>query len=223
MTPVLEAEALVLDRVDAGEHHVRLTLLTPAPGLVVAMFRPARGGKSGARAKGQTAGSARPDVFDHAAVLLHSPKAGAAHGSVYFIQEYKVLQRHAGLARSYEALEAAAGLAKLIMRNSVHFESCQEVFKLCRQALGALEAGAPPEVVRFKALFLLARAEGYPAREQWLPTLAAEDRELAQSLLRRPVAETVDLPAESLARVSRLRVGCERWLAEHTDLELGRK
>jgi recombinational DNA repair protein (RecF pathway) len=218
MSRQLEAEALVLHRSPAGEHHLRLTLLSPTLGLLTAMVRESRAsGKKSSRSK--AAVSAQPDVFDHAVVQLSAPAPGAAAGAVYFIGEYQVQRRHSGLGRSYPALAAAAALAALIVRHAVHFESCAPVFALCCQALAALDAGAPPEAVHLKALFLLASAEGYAAREQWLPMLSPEDRDLALAVLNQPVAVAAGLPPAHAARLPRLRQACERWLAEHTDLD----
>lgn len=222
MPRLLEAEGLVLDRKPSGERHLRLSLLTPTLGLVSALVRESRpaGAKSGATSKKRAGAPQRPDIFDLAAVRLEAPEAGGAHPTMYFVAEYKVLRRHAGLGRSYSALEAAAGLAKLITRNAAHFETCAPVFDLCRKALDALEGGAPPEAVRLKALYLLARAEGYAALEQWRPALSEADGELAGTVFNRPVAEVAGLAAGELGRLTKLREAFERWLAEHTDLEV---
>jgi hypothetical protein len=222
MPRLVEAEGLVLDRKPSGERHLRLTLLTPTLGLVSALMRESRpaGAKPGAAAKKRGGAAQRADSFDLAAVRLEAPEAGGAHPQVYFLAEYKVLRRHPGLGRNYAALEAAAGLANLVARNAAHFETCAPVFDLCRKALGALDDGAPPEAVRLKALFLLARAEGYAAREQWLPALGAGDEALARAVLNRPAAEAAALAAGDPGRLARLRQTFERWLTEHTDLEL---
>jgi hypothetical protein len=222
MPRLLEAEGLVLDRKPSGERHLRLTLLTPTLGLVSVLARESRpaGAKAGAASKKRGAAPQRPDIFDLAAVRLQAPQASGAHPHVYFLAEYKVLRRHAGLGRNYAALEAAAGLARLVTRNAAHFETCAPVFDLCRKALDALDGGAPPEAVRLKALYLLARAEGYAAREQWLPALGAENAALANAVLHRPAAEAAALAADDLGRLAKLREAFERWLLEHTDLEL---
>jgi hypothetical protein len=222
MPRLLEAEGLVLDREPSGERHLRLTLLTPTLGLVSALARESRpaGAKPTTASKKRGGAPQRPDIFDHASVRLEAPKAGGAHRHVYFLAEYKVLRRHAGLGRSYAALEAAAGLAKVVARNAAHFETCAPVFDLCRKALDALDGGAPPEAVRLKALFLLARDEGYAAREQWLPALNAADQTLALAVLNRPAAEAAALAVGEAGRLTKLREAFERWLMEHTDLEV---
>jgi len=218
MPRLLEAEGLVLNRTPAGEHHLRLKLLTPAHGLLTALLRESRAKRTGRRSK-TTAPATQPDVFDHAAVMLEPPAPGAAHGSVYFVREYKVVRRHAGLGLRYPALTAASALANLVGRHAAHFETCAPVFALCLQAFAALDEGAPPDAVHLKALFLLARAEGYPAREQWLPMLSDEDRAVALAVLNHPAAAATLLPAADLARLPHLLRACEHWLAEHTDLD----
>jgi hypothetical protein len=222
MPHLLEAEGLVLDREPAGERHLRLAFLTPTLGLLSALVRESRpsGAVPATTTKKRAGAPQRPDIFDHANVRLETREAGTAHRQVYFLAEYKVLRRHAGLGRSYAALAAAAGLAKVVTRNAAHFETCAPVFDLCRKALDALDHGAPPEAVRLKALFLLARAEGYAAREQWLPALNAADQALALAVLTHPAAEAGALAAGETARLAKLRQAFERWLMEHTDLEV---
>lgn len=220
MPRLTEAEGLVLDRKPAGERHVRLRLLTPTLGLIWALVRESRPAGKAASTRKSAAPAQRPDIFDLAALQLQPPEAGAAHPNVYFVAEYNVLRRHAGLGKNYAALTAAAGLASLIAHNAAHFETCAPVFELCRKALEALDQGAPPEAVRLKALFLLARAEGYAAKEQWLPTLPVADAALALAILNKPAAEAAALAADDVTRLPKLRQAFERWLSEHTDVEV---
>jgi recombinational DNA repair protein (RecF pathway) len=220
MPRLTEAEGLVLDRKPAGERHVQLRLLTPTLGLIWALARESRPAGKPAAPRKNSAPAQRPDIFDHAELQLQLPEAGAAHPNVYFIAEYKVLRRHAGLGKNYAALTAAAGLAALIAHNATHFETCAPVFDLCRKALEALDQGAPPEAVRLKALFLLARAEGYAAKEHWLPTLPEADATLARAVLNKPAAEAAALAAGDATRLPKLRHAFERWLAGHTDMEV---
>ncbi|HTB62392.1 MAG TPA: hypothetical protein VK737_02290 [Opitutales bacterium] len=221
MPNLLEAEGLVLDRVPSGERHQRLILLTPSLGIISALARESRpAGATATSAKKRSGAPQRPDIFDHATMRLETPDSGNTHSRVYFLAEYKVLRRHAGLGRSYAALQAASGLAKLVAHNAVHFETCAPVFELCCKALDALDTGAPPEAVRLKALFLLARAEGYAALEQWLPALNVADQELARAVLSRPAAEAAALVAGDTARLPKMRENFERWLVAHTDLEV---
>ncbi len=220
MPRLQEAEGLILDRQPAGERHTKLRVLTPTLGLIWALVRESRPAGKANSVRKSSIPAQRPDIFDHASLQLQAPEAGAAHPNVYFIAEYKVLRRHTGLGKNYAALAAAAGLASLIAHNAAHFETCAPVFDLCRKALEALDQGASPEAVRLKALFLLARAEGYAAKEHWLPTLPEADAALALAILNRPAAEAAALAAGETGRLPKLRLAFERWLAGHTDMEV---
>jgi len=217
----LEAEGLVLDRKQAGENHLRLTLLSPTLGIVLALTRESRpAGATPSSSKKTRSAPQRPDIFDHASVLLEVRDDGDAHSNIYFLREYKIIRRHAGLGRSYAALEAASGIATLVAHNAKHFETCAPVFDLCKKALDALDTGASPEAVRLKTLFILAKAEGYAAQEQWLPGLSAADQTLALAILNHPAAEAAALAADDTSRLPKLRQTFERWLERHTDIEL---
>jgi len=220
MPRYVEAEGLVLDSKPTGERHLRLTLLSPTLGLVTAMVRDSRSSTKPATSKKTKSASSRPDIFDRAAMQLEIPDAGTVHPNFYFLREYKVLHRHTGLGKSYAALEAAAGLSRLVAHNAPHFETCAPVYELCGKALESLENGAPPEAVRLKALFLLASAEGYAAREQWLPELPVTDQAVVITIMNRPASEAANLATDDAARLPKLRTAFERWLDEHTDLEV---
>jgi hypothetical protein len=220
MPRYVEAEGLVLDSKPSGERHMRLTLLSPSLGLVMAMARESRASTNPTSARKSKPAASRPDIFDLAVVRMEIPEAGSLHPNFYFLREYKVVHRHVGLGKSYAALEAAAGLARLVAHNAPHFETCAPVYELCGKALEALEKGAPPEAVRLKALFLLASAEGYAAREQWLPALHVADQAVVMAILNRPTSEATSLTAEAISRLPKLRTVFERWLEQHTDLEV---
>jgi hypothetical protein len=61
------------------------------------------------------------------------------------------------------------------------------------QALEAFETGKLPEVVHFKALYRLAREEGYPVKEQWWTQKNASDRARIVEVLRSPLLELVSI------------------------------
>jgi len=213
----IETDGIILDRELAGERHVRLTVLSPSLGLIIVMARESRpSGTVSSKNKTQRGGGQKPDIFDLASMRIQIPEDSGTHPRVYFLAEYKVLRRHAGLGKKYSALEAAAALSKLITRNAAHFETCAPVFELCAKAFDALDVGANPEAVRLKAAYLLARAEGFPAREQWMAELSKDDQALAKEVINRPANEA-KCDAKLLMR---LRQNLERWLAGHTDLEL---
>jgi hypothetical protein len=104
----------------------------------------------------------------------------------------------------------------VIARNPVSPESRGSVAALFRTALAAFAEAARPDIVHFKSLYRFARDEGYPVKQEWLPGLAAEDREVAGFLLNRPLSEqtaAVDI-------VSRLHRLLEDYLRGNTEILL---
>ncbi len=152
------------------------------------------------------------DLFDETELWLESSN----QGRTWFIKEHRLIQRHDGIGRSYEALRAAAALGKLLGRNPVPDESREEVTALLRTTFSALAAGGRPDIVWLKALYCLLRDEGYPVKQQWWPQLADADRDTAAHLLNQPLAaQTAD--AATVARITRR---LEDWVHAETEIKL---
>jgi hypothetical protein len=152
------------------------------------------------------------DLFDETELWLESSN----QGRTWFIKEHRLIRRHDGIGRSYEALRAAAALGRLLGRNPVPDESREAVVDLLRTTFAALAAGGRPDVVWLKALYCLLRDEGYPVKQQWWPQLADSDRDLAAHLLNQPLAaQTAD--AATVARITRR---LEDWVHAETEIKL---
>ena len=152
------------------------------------------------------------DLFDEVSLRLESSN----QGQTWFVQETRLITRHANLGRSYETLRHASALAALVARNPVHEDGRQQVAALLRQAFASFAAGARPDFVWFKSLYCFARDEGYPVKQQWFPTLPVADREAVATLLNRPLAEQT----ATLAAVARLQKRLEEYLTGHTEILL---
>jgi hypothetical protein len=152
------------------------------------------------------------DLFDETELWLESSN----QGRTWFIKEHRLIHRHDGIGRSYEALTAAAALGKLLGRNPVPDESREAVVDLLRTTFTALAAGGRPDIVWLKALYCLLRDEGYPVKQQWWPQLAEADRDLAAHLLNQPLAAQTADPA-SVARITRR---LEDWVHAETEIKL---
>ncbi len=152
------------------------------------------------------------DLFDEVSLRLESSN----QGQTWFVQETRLVTRHADLGRSYETLRHASALAALVARNPVHEDGRQQVAALLRQAFASFAAGARPDFVWFKSLYCFARDEGYPVKQQWFPTLPVADREAVATLLNRPLAEQT----ATLAVVARLQKRLEEYLTGHTEILL---
>jgi hypothetical protein len=200
----LQTSALILGRQPSGsDNFEQLSAFSEADGLLVCLRRVST-----------KAASAVPplDLFDEAELWLES----STQGRTWFVKEHRHLVRRPGLGRSYEALNAAAQLARLVLRNPVPDESRAAIVALLRQTLSALESGARPDLVWFKALFCFLRDEGYPVKQQWWQQLPAADRDAATPILNQPIAQQ-DPEAPVVARLTQR---LQDWVAGDTEIRL---
>jgi hypothetical protein len=202
--PQLQTTALILGRQPSGsDAFEQLSAFSETDGVLLLLRR--------VSTKPATA-TPPLDLFDEVELWLES----STQGRTWFIKEHRHVTRRPGLGRSYDALTAAAQLARLILRNPVADESRQPIAALLRQSLGALESGARPDLVWLKALFCFLRDEGYPVKQHWWQHLDAADRTLATTLLNQPIAAQAPAPTD----VARLTDRLSAWVASDTELRL---
>jgi hypothetical protein len=197
--------AIVLDRKPAAENFQRLQCLSPEFGVLDCLQRLSR--RAGATS------APLLDLFDEAHVALESRN----EGRTWFVREATPQRRHTALAVSYEALRLACRFATVLTRNPLPEESRAAVCALVQRALEAWETGRRPDVVYFKSLYLLARDEGHPVREEWWQGLPAGDRDTAESVLRQPLSAQTATEAD----VARLTNALETYLQGNADMQIG--
>lgn len=208
--PAHQTEAHLLSLAPHTGDHVVLTCFSPADGLFHALLRPPRGAK--------TDSAPAPDLFDRLALDLRHAK-GASAGGPWFVREHRILARHAGVGRDYPTLAAASRLARLITKNPVPEDSRLAVDALLAQAFAAFaRPGARPDLVFFKSLYCLARDEGLPLKQHWLPSLPPADRTLVASALSLPSDAADAPPPQDLARLTKR---LETYLTTEADLQIG--
>ncbi len=152
------------------------------------------------------------DLFDETELWLESSN----QGRTWFTSEHRLLHRHDGIGRSYDALKAAAALGALLTRNPVPDESRPAVADLLGTSLAALAAGGRPDIIWLKALYCLLRDEGYPVKQQWWPGLTATDRDITAHLLNQPLtAQTADT-----ATVAKITRRLEDWVVAETEIRI---
>jgi len=196
--PTLATEFVVLDRALGSEGWSRLTVFSANDGRLECLQR----------LTSKPSAAAPPlDLFDHVRATLETRN----QGRTWFVREAMPLRRRTGLGASYAALTHACRFARVLARTPIHDDSRAAVAALLDRALDAWETGTRPDAVYFKSLFLLARDEGFPVREEWIRQLAAGDRAAAEALLRHPIAEQTTSEPE----VRRLSGVLEDYLAQH--------
>lgn len=157
------------------------------------------------------------DLFDEVSLVVES----APQGQVWFVKEAQVLARHALIGRNYEALKHASEFAATVAQNDVPEEGRAKVYELLRVAFSAFSTSSRPDVVHFKSLYCFARDEGYPVRQQWFPTLPAEQRLRVDQLLRTPLGELEAAPdSETLRATAELQERLHEYLRAFTELRI---
>lgn len=198
----LHTDAFVLLKRPPAEAFQNITVFSAEQGVLLVLQRVSK--------KSSASSSLLLDLFDEVSLELESRN----QGQTWFVKESRLITRHPTIGRSYATLQLASALAALVARNPVPEESRTEVAALLRQAFSAFASGARPDLVWFKSLYRFARDEGYPIKEQWFPTLPAEDRTVVASLLNRPLAEQ----NAAIETVSRLTDRLVEYLRGHTEI-----
>lgn len=198
----LQTTAFILTRQPSGsDSFEQLTVFAADHGTLPCLRRMA--GKSS---------TAPLDLFDEAELWLESSN----QGRTWFIKEHRLIQRHEGIGRSYEALRVASALGTLLSRNPVPDDSREDVTEQVRTTFAALAAGGRPDIIWLKTLYCLLRDEGYPVKQQWWPQLLEADRDIAAQLLNQPLAgQTADT-----ATVARIARRLEDWVRGETEIKL---
>lgn len=195
-------EALVLQTEPSGESFLKLHLLTIEHGIFLCLKRvPKKSGRTTV-----------PDIFDQAVVELEQSK----QGTLQFVKDYQLIKRRDAIGQSYQSLQDAASLSRLLVRNAAHMPESEALFELTTQALDAFTAGKASEVVLLKALFRLLKDEGYPVRESWWPRLPQKLRQPAKTLLSEPPPVTLGREERDLCR--KIHGNLYDWMRQHTDL-----
>ncbi len=197
----LTTEAFVIEKRPPTDAFQTFGLFSAEHGNLLALQRISKRGASTLSA---------PDLFDEVHAMLESSN----QGRTWFVKDIRIATRRAAIGRSYDALLSASALAAVIGRNQVHEESRENVALLLRTAFDAFATAARPDVVYLKSLYVFARDEGYPVKQEWMPSVPEQERVLAAGIINRPVAEQHP-PAQVVARIRR---SLEDYLASNTEI-----
>jgi DNA repair protein RecO len=183
----IDDEALVLDSHPYGDRHLILSLLTPSVGVLRAVLRGARAGKS------PSAGAAQ------LLSLIHVVAFQTRRAEMATIRQVDLQVSSYPLATDLERSTSAAVVAELLTTFCPQGEPAPRRFRLGVAGLRALLAGtAPATVVAYCQLWLLSLSGVLPPLEE--APLGAEDLEF---LLRSQLVPPSELPAPPSADVIR--------------------
>lgn len=205
LAPHFEIAGIVLDRQDKGESSLLFRIFSPERGLVAAM-----------RKVSATKTSVLPDLFDQCFFEL-APLGGDESSDLFALKDFSVNARMTGIPEDYARFSAAARICSWAERNGRYCDRPAEFYKVITGALQSLNGGANADLVLLKFLYVFCRDEGYAVREDFIPSLEAEDAELLKIALRTPSKEMVSSEAPHFARLLRR---LEAWAAANTDILL---
>ena len=202
-----QTDAHLLARAPHAGDHLVLTCFSAADGVFTALLRAARAPRSGP--------APAPDLFDRLSLSLEHGR-GTPGAGPWFVKEHRLLVRHAAIGADYDRLAGASRLARLVAKNPVPEESRPAVDALLGEAFAAfVRPEARPDLVYFKSLYRLARDEGLPLKQDWIPALPAGDQRLVADALRLPSGSPESPAATDLSRLTRR---LEAYLAGEHDL-----
>jgi hypothetical protein len=199
----LTAEAFVIEKRPPADRFQTFVLFSAEHGNLLALQR---------ISKKAAAQNPVPDLFDEVSASLETSN----QGRTWFVREARITRRRPGIGRGYETLRFASLLAAVVGRNPVHEDSREAVSKLLSTALDSFSETTRPDIVYLKSLYLLARNEGYPVKQEWIPSLRAADRAVAAALLNSPVGQHASAEAE----VARILSSLEGYLGSSTEIIL---
>lgn len=195
-------EGTLLFRAPHGETHLKLELYSAEAGLKVILMRTPS-------ARGKCQGEV-PDLFDEA-IIEAVEKAG---GGAPFLREYRTISRRMEVATSPGGFLAACELAGWLRRNAPHLPDHASAHHTLGQALQAWQRGGAPKTVLLKALYLFAREEGFPVKEDWFPSLGLPFRNTIAQLLR----DSAPKQSHDAEGVAEALASLENWLVKETPL-----
>lgn len=202
-TPEIATHAIALGHEPRGETYIAYRLLSSERGALTGLVR--RSSKANAQPN--------IDLFDEGEFRIEI-KPGSFSG---FIKDAQIQRKRPLLARNYEAFEAAARLAKIILANPAHDENLIEIFELLNKGLDAWETRSNPHATYLKCLYLYCRQEGYPIKEEWAKRLPPAEKSFVAQALNRPLHELAPEAEPLKSAINSL----EHYIRHHTHIRLG--
>ena len=154
----LTTEAFVIEKRPAADAFQAFGLFSAEHGNLLALQRVPRR---------PSASQVALDLFDEVSAMLESSN----QGRTWFVREVRIDHAARGNRQKLRGAAVRVGARAVISRNPVHEESRENVAQLLRTALGAFVHASRPDIVHFKSLYVFARDEGYPVKQEWIPSL----------------------------------------------------
>ena len=200
-SPVQALEGTILDRVETGESHLRISLFSGRNGLRVVLFRLSKKVRS----------QPPPDLFDEVELVTRHSSDGQG---LPFVKDFQILSKRSEIAHNHFRFQVASSLARLFLDNGSHLQDTLRFGTLFIRSLTALQKGLDPTLIWFKTLFEFGRLEGLPVKQDWLANLEQKEKELATFVLITSLAKQDPKKELVLNLIHSLRA----WLNSETEL-----
>ena len=105
--PVQSMEGTILDRVETGESHLRISLFSGQNGLQIVLFR---------RSK-QVRSHPPPDLFDEVEFVTRQSNDGQ---SLPFVNDFQIITKRSEIAHNHLHIQIASSLSRLFLDNGSH-------------------------------------------------------------------------------------------------------
>jgi hypothetical protein len=151
-----------------------------------------------------------PDLFESGE--LNIEKKG--DNKPAFLKEFVPNSRYQGIARKYKALQAASRLTRFYEKNLIHMEFFDAAWELLHTALDSFSSKEQSDTILLKSLYVFARSEGYPVKENWLEKLSLQNKCEISSIIHSPV-DSIDIDPDKITAWIR---NLEIFFQQHTDL-----
>lgn len=200
-SPVQAMEGTILDRVETGESHLRISLFSGRYGLRVVLFRLSK----------KVLSQPPPDLFDEVELVTRQSSDGQG---LPFVKDFQILSKRPEITHNHFRFQVASSLARLFLENGSHLQDTLPFGTLFIRSLTALQKGLDPTLIWLKTLFQFGRLEGFPVKQDWLANLEQKEKELATFVLITSLAKQDPKKELVLNLIHSLRA----WLNSETEL-----
>jgi recombinational DNA repair protein (RecF pathway) len=201
LTVFLNEQGCLLRKAESGESHFLLVFFLRERGLRMTLMR---------KRSRSTQLAHEPDLFDSGDLVIEQK----GESKPAFLKEFTPKLRFTDIARQYTALKAASRLTRFYEKNLFHMEHFETAWELLHTALDSFSKNNQPGITYLKALYVFAKSEGYPVREEWLGNQSPDNRSHINAIMRQPVG-SIELESGQVDHWIR---NLETYFMQSTDL-----
>ena len=166
----------ILDRVETGESHLRISIFSGQNGLRMILFRVSK----------QVRSHPPPDLFDEVEFVTRQSNNGQG---LPFVKDFQIIAKRSEIAHNHLRFQVASSLSRLFLDNGSHLQDTMPFGQLFIRSLTALQNGLDPSSIWLKTLFQFGRLEGLPVEQDWLANLEQSEKDLAVFTLNTKLTE----------------------------------